>query len=96
MGVVFKICAACNETFPDCGPYFSCGCGERFCSPECGGGRQYLPLDKEQLEISPDPASWDDNTSCIFCRFEQAHTRDILAFLLNHVGMTYDKVFGMW
>jgi len=85
-----------TRRFQIAAPIFLAAVVNVFVPQSVGGGRQYLPLDKEQLEISPDPASWDDNTSCIFCRFEQAHTRDILAFLLNHVGMTYDKVFGMW
>ena len=36
MGVDFYVCRACDETFPDCGPYECCeGCGAHYCSVEC-------------------------------------------------------------
>ena len=35
MGVDFYVCRACDETFPDCGPYVRCeGCGKPYCGDE--------------------------------------------------------------
>ncbi len=35
MGVDFYSCHYCEETFPDCGSYVSCKCGNYWCSMEC-------------------------------------------------------------
>lgn len=35
MGVDFYSCKNCGDTFPDCGEYVSCDCGEHWCCDEC-------------------------------------------------------------
>lgn len=85
MGVDFYTCAFCQRTFPDCGPYFNCFCGEHFCTPACGG-RQY---------IDPE-AGVEEYTSCVLCRVEEVTNRDMLTFLLKHFNLTYDEAFELY
>ena len=35
MGIDYLTCHNCGETFPDCGSYVSCECGESWCDEEC-------------------------------------------------------------
>lgn len=63
MGVDFYTCANCKDTFPDCGSYFRCECGEVFCSTKCGQRDDGEPED-ETIE------DWEECITCMFCRFE--------------------------
>lgn len=35
MGVDFLSCKSCGETFPDCGHFVGCECGEHWCCEDC-------------------------------------------------------------
>lgn len=35
MGVDWLSCKRCGDTFPDCGHFVNCECGETWCSDEC-------------------------------------------------------------
>jgi|SRR6185369_15402067 len=93
MGVDFYTCANCERTFPDCGPYFSCWCGEHFCSKTCGG-RQVV--EEESDEDVPDDEYREEVTSCILCRKESVTDRDMVRFLLKKLSLTYDQAIQMF
>jgi hypothetical protein len=48
MSVDWYSCKKCGRTFPDCGHYVHCECGEHWCSDECaeadGYEREYCKL----------------------------------------------------
>lgn len=35
MGVDWYSCRNCGDTFPDCGDFVSCECGEHWCDYDC-------------------------------------------------------------
>lgn len=79
MGVKFRECPTCEQTYPDCGEFFECGnCNQCFCSDECGG-RKIEKAGKSR---------WDDEVSCIYCRGEEAPDHVLIDFLLKRCGLT--------
>lgn len=80
MGVDYYSCQNCQETYPDCGDYFTCtGCESNFCSTQCGG---------RKVEAASTRGSWDDKTSCVLCRKEVITDSDMVIFLLRRLGIT--------
>lgn len=72
MGVEFFTCHYCDETFPDCGYYFSCDCGHHYCDTKCGNGK----------------TNDEDEKSCRICRYEDIPDHTLLDFLLPRFGLT--------
>jgi hypothetical protein len=76
MGVDFYVCRACDETFPDCGPYVRCeGCGKPYCGDECA-------------DIDGD----DQEQTCVDCRGELNTDDNLLALALEKLGMTREQL----
>jgi len=93
MGVDFYTCANCGYNFPDCGSYFSCECGEHFCSNKCGG-RQVIQ--EESDDETSDDDFLEEITTCILCRKESVTDRDMVRFLLKKLSLTYDQAVQMF
>lgn len=92
MGVDFYACHHCGDTFCDAGYYFSCeGCGEFYCSNECGAKQT-----AEEPENYDDNPSWEDQTTCRYCRVEAVSSTDLLHFLLKKFGLTEDQATEMY
>lgn len=72
MGVDFKTCTICDETFPDCGDYFNCDCGQPYCSIECADGKY----------------DENDTQTCRICRKEHVPDWKLLKFLLKEYSLT--------
>ena len=73
MGVDWYSCKYCGETFPDCGDFVSCECGEHWCDYDCAEADGF-----ERDE--------NDNTSCNYCReedFEDSTLLELALKLLN-------------
>jgi len=92
MGVDFYACANCGRTFPDCGYYFSCyTCNHHFCSNDCGG------REVEQDPNDPDGTKgYEEITTCILCRKEDATDYQLLKFLLNHFKITREQAMELY
>ena len=89
MGVDYYTCAACDETFADCSYYFTCSeCETMFCSDKCGG--------KQIVKTDPDGKRYNDDTSCVMCRKEDAKPYKLLSFILAHFNMTYDQAMDLY
>lgn len=67
MGVEFYNCSFCDEIFADCGIYFKCECGEKYCSNECAN---IIVESKDDV----------DEYSCRMCRNEYIPDFDLLDF----------------
>jgi DNA-directed RNA polymerase subunit RPC12/RpoP len=79
MGVDFYVCQSCGDTFPDCGPYWSCEeCGNHICS-RC-----------EKTIIKRDEETETD--ICPFCTNEILSDYELLEFALKKLGMTRDAL----
>jgi hypothetical protein len=92
VGVEFLSCARCDETFPDCGHYVTCyqdhgdHCSRSWCSHECA------ELDGFQVNEE----SVDDETSCNYCRGENAEDGELFRFLMKKHRTTRAKVLIEW
>lgn len=91
MGVDFYTCANCGYNFPDCGDYFSCECGEHFCSVKCGGKQVTEPPDDDD-----DEENWEEITTCTLCRMESVTDEDMVHFLLERLSLTYEQAVDMF
>ena len=84
MGVEFLACKNCGDTFPDCGNFVGCECGEHWCSERCAeaDGYQY-----EEEGFKPEGQEWEQDTSCNFCKGEDASDWELLNFALKLLNM---------
>lgn len=88
MGVDFKICKNCNDTFPDCGYYVYCeGCGNKWCSDECAEADGYR-VDVDNKE--------EYSTSCNYCREEDFSDSELLRFALQLAETSRSELIEMY
>lgn len=96
MGIDYYSCANCGYNFPDCGTYFSCDCGEHFCSDKCGK-REYT---EEEVDEPHEDGDYDlkiiEITTCLFCREEEYHTDELFNFLLDKFKLTREEVIKLY
>lgn len=76
MGVDFYSCHYCDETFPDCGDYFSCDCGHHYCDYTCGDGKS---------------GDDDDTRTCRICRLDYIQDHTLVNFLLSKASLTREE-----
>jgi hypothetical protein len=93
MGVDFKVCKFCGETFPDCGDFVGCECGAKWCCDGCAeaDGFQY-----EEEGFTPSGEDWEQETSCNFCRGEDCEDWELLSFALERLGVTRNNLVKMF
>lgn len=91
MGVEFIACNNCGETFPDCGDYVSCECGNCWCDNECAKleGFRY-----EEDGFVPRGSKWSQETSCDFCRQEDYEDYELLAYALKKLGVSREELIA--
>ena len=85
MGVSYYTCANCSYNFPDCGDYFSCDCGEHFCSDECGEretSEVYCKDDEEDVEVQ----------SCSICRGDVVPDDKLMEFMLQKYNVSKEDI----
>lgn len=80
MGVEFFSCCACEETYPDCGYYFSCDCGQSYCGNMCGEWK----IDEK------------GNNTCKICRKEYQVEWVLLNFLLEKFNLSREEITKMY
>ena len=95
MSVDWYGCKKCGETFPDCGDYTSCECGEMWCSDECaekdGFKRESCKLEYDMDDNDCEESCYNcDNkieSSCKYCREEDFDDSILFKFALKSLGM---------
>lgn len=99
MGVTYKTCTACGRNFPDCGDYVRCdeeqfGCSANYCSGKCAQLRypEQEVLSWEAYEALPEAEKILHRVSCVDCRKELESPENLLAFLLEKVGMSTEQL----
>ncbi len=86
MGVDFIPCAACGETFPDCGDFYPCEeCGNCFCSRECA-----------KMELIDEDTEGNEISNCCICRKERGNDYVLLEALLRHFKLTREQALKIW
>lgn len=100
MGVDFYSCKYCGDTFPDCGDYVSCDCGEHWCSDDCAEADGYtresckLGYDIDDTECEESCYCCDNHleSSCSYCRHEDYDNETLLDYALDLLGITREKL----
>jgi hypothetical protein len=85
MGVDFYACKSCGDTFPDCGDYTGCECGNHWCCDSCAEADGYR---REEDVFTPEGSSWEQETSCSQCRGEDYEDYELLSHALGLLGIT--------
>lgn len=83
MGVDWYSCKNCSDTFPDCGDYVWCECGEHWCSDKCAKADGY-----EYEEFEDGDGDIVEKISCNFCRKEDFEDYELLGFALDKLGIS--------
>lgn len=89
MGVDWYACNNCGETFPDCGDYTGCECGEHWCSDECAEVEGFR---REEDGYKPAGQSWEQESSCSYCRKEDHSDSTLLDYCLQLIGKTREQI----
>jgi hypothetical protein len=92
MSVDFYVCdnPACGETFPDCGPYFSCGdCGSRLCK-DCKSEFNAKYTDGYLEDENGNEIDYGDY--CPFCTLELVDNSILMDFALNKLGVSKEEL----
>lgn len=89
MGVDFYACSNCGDTFPDCGDFTGCECGKHWCCDKCAESQGYR---WEEDGYLPKGASYEQDTSCSYCRNEDYPDEDLLEFSLHKLRLTRDEL----
>lgn len=101
MGVDWLTCRNCGETFPDCGHFVNCECGEHWCSEECaetdGFEEEHCKLGKSKdddcdLEISCWRCENNVERSCKYCREEDFSDEVLLTYTLNLLNLSREQL----
>ena len=92
MGVDFYACRNCDETFPDCGEFYSCEqCGRYYCSTECA---DFSPI--EQMADEGDEDYDEDNVQCGICSKKTPDTGEMFCALLKHFKISREDAIKIW
>ena len=103
MGVDYYSCKNCSETFPDCGEYVSCECGEHWCDNDCAEADEYMQSEcKLGYEVYDDCPQYGDECDkdtcegcenyikggCKYCREEDFDDDVLLEYSLQLLKKT--------
>ncbi len=86
MSVDFLVCTNCGETFPDCGYYISCKCGNCWCSDECASEDGFEDNNEDDEDKD------EDEISCSFCRNEKFTDKELLAYAVEKLRTTIEEL----
>jgi hypothetical protein len=94
MGVDYLVCNNCGDTFPDCGSFVSCECGERWCSQSCAeaDGYEYREYEDEDGEMVED----EEESTCNFCREEDFEDYELLTFALSQLDLSRGDLIKLY
>jgi hypothetical protein len=88
MGVDWLGCDYCGETFPDCGDFVECGCGNKWCDRVCAEGDGY-----EHNKLTTEDANeYEYEKSCVYCRGEKFEDSELLEYCLELLGFSKEEL----
>lgn len=93
MGVDWKVCGICGETFPDCGEYYKCAKCEGYVCTSCYDDQLKYGTVKEDSDEAVDFGD-DALVECDCCSSKFVHDADIVEYLLKVSKMTKDDVIS--
>lgn len=97
MGVDFYACANCEETFPDCGEYYSCEqCSRAYCSTDCAAFTPIVPFVSTEDEDAEDHYYEDDEKQCGVCAKTTVDYYLVYKSLLKHFKITKEEALQIW
>jgi hypothetical protein len=105
MGVDFYACDYCGDTFPDCGEYVSCECGEHWCSDECAEAdgfkeescsKGFDNANECDLDLSCWQCEFQIERSCKYCREEDFADSVLLEFSLKELGISREELINKY
>ena len=83
MGIDYRVCPNCRETYPDCGPTKICGgCEEVFCG--------YCDADVTG-EIDEETGMRPEDGTCPVCRYDVVSDGDLLAWIIKEYSLGNKK-----
>lgn len=89
MGVDWLSCKNCGNTFPDCGDFVGCECGEHWCCDDCAEAEGFR---YEEDGFTPPNSKWEQETSCDFCREEDFEDYELLCYALKKLNMSREEL----
>lgn len=90
MSVDFFPCKACERTFPDCGPYVSCDCGNVWCSKKCAKEDGFIDIEDLDEE---DQNNWKHSSiTCKYCRGEDVESELLFEFLMKKHNLKKEEI----
>lgn len=92
MGVEFLTCQSCEDNFADCGPHVSCDCGNRWCDDSCAEGDGFR---EEPNGFTPKNGTYEQETSCNYCRGEDVDDSELLETALKMLGISREGLVEM-
>jgi hypothetical protein len=87
MGIDWKTCNCCGDTFPDCGDYIRCKCDTKWCGKKCAESEGYKD---ENAEKPYD----EDLVSCSWCRNELFTDNELLSYALTILNLTREQLIS--
>lgn len=74
------VCSFCGDTFSRCGDHESCDCGKSWCSESCA---EADGLQEEENGYIPPGETWEQDSSCDYCRKEDYKDSELLEYALT-------------
>ncbi|UNA01656.1 hypothetical protein MG295_00239 [Bacillus phage vB_BcgM] len=74
------VCNFCEDTFSKCGEFVGCDCGKSWCDEGCAEADGFQ---EEEDGYTPPGSSWEQDTSCEYCRQENYDDEDLLEYALE-------------
>ncbi len=87
------VCEFCSDTFSKCGTFASCDCGKSWCSDSCA---EADGLRDEWEGYTPPGETWEQDTSCEYCRKEDHGDDVLLEYALELLGMSRYELVGKY
>ncbi|WP_206459348.1 hypothetical protein [Anaerovorax sp. IOR16] len=104
MGVDFLVCRNCGETFPDCGNFVRCECGNSWCDEYCAEQDGFVyescklgfePNSEQcQAKYYSDTCRYHIMTSCSYCRNEKFEDSELLDYALKLLNKTKENLIA--
>jgi hypothetical protein len=91
MGIDYYACNNCGDTFPDCGHYVSCECGQHWCSYSCAEADGY-----KYEEYEDEDGDMFEESTCNFCRKEDFEDYELLSFALSKLDLSRQDLIKLY
>ncbi|UJH95726.1 hypothetical protein [Bacillus phage vB_BtM_BMBsp2] len=86
-------CNFCGDTFSKCGEFVGCDCNKSWCSDSCAEADGFQ---HEEDGYTPPGSSWEQETSCDYCRKEDFDDNVLLEYALDLLRMDRGQLVEMY